>query len=256
MDDIRQTTINLKENTLKNEYFFMVFMASGLLFSNYVNSATPTKKEVTSQSAQLTKSTSTIWSQEPSSFLGIELNQPISKSVPNKCSLDQTNTSVCAMPVRVDKHRSGVGDGYDLFTQFAVPNIHVPFAKPFSHTGGIVWVHTLENTLDGTVAVVTVEFDSEDFSQILPMFVVKYGEPHKKEFEKLKTKGGAEFENIKLSWTGEKVSIFIESLAQRRYHYGDKQNYDYGSIQVLSTEYLTKQSQENHEAAKKGAAGL
>lgn len=88
----------------------------------------------------------------------------------------------------------------------------------------------------------------------MEMLTIKYGSPHKKEVEKLRTKGGAEFDNVVLSWSGENIFIKVESLATRGY--SGRSLYELGVIDIFTSEYLTKESKSSSEAAEKGAAGL
>lgn len=198
------------------------------------------------------------WVQEPSSFMGIALGQPISVSITKVCPkypekemrmrddrVDAVNTMRSGITCYDDSRRESENSiRTGTVGSYAIWNLRVP---PIKH---LAYIKTLDDTLHGAVGQVLASFDSSDFSQVKTMFTIKYGSPHKEEVKKVQTVGGAQFDNTVLTWSGEKVVIKIESLGSRN-RYGE-----YGAITVATTEYLIKKSKESEDAAKKGAEGL
>lgn len=208
---------------------------------------TASQTQTSNQQIQAVENTTSvkkaIWEQEPTSFMGIELGQPLSKSVSTNCPVDNFGLvddsavkslgSLCQIKEFFIKD-----DSYSVYG-FQVPQL---FQDGY--------ITTLDGRLDGAVGWFKIRFVSSNFSQVMEMLTIKYGSPHKKEVEKLKTNGGAEFDNIVLSWSGKNVLIKVESLAERSY------DYENGVINIYTSEYLTKISNSSNEAAQKGVAGL
>jgi hypothetical protein len=211
--------------------------------SNATSSAIAAEKK--KKSAQNTASIKKAkWVQEPTTFMGFELGQQLSKSVSVECpKFNKFNMIDIAEAEKLDKLCQLYDtDAYSVFG-FKVP----PLDK-------LATIKTLDGSLDGVVGNFRIDFNSSDFSQVMEMLNIKYGSPHKKEVEKVKTNGGAEFDNIVLSWSGENVFIKVESLVSRSFNGGLLR--ERGSINVFTSEYLAKISSLSKESAQKGAAGL
>lgn len=176
------------------------------------------------------------WFQEPLSFMSIELGESLPKSV-TECS---GTPMVRPCYFRKEANENG---------EYEVTVIKIDLLNDTA------WIKTLDGTFDGAVGNFKTTFSSGNFSQVEEMLIIKYGPPHKTKIEKLKTKGGAEFNNIVLLWLGEKVTIRAESFSKRLFLSGGM-IYDIGEINVFTTEYLTKFSQESSNEAQKRAAGL
>lgn len=181
------------------------------------------------------------WEQEPSSFMGIDLDRTQSISHFEKCPdesfADQAKRDKLCLE---ENEREGT---YRIFGINKVPLLNDNAGIEIFDIAGV-----------SVVGNVSVTFQSDVFSQIKEMLTAKYGSPHKIEIEKLQTKGGAEFDNIVLFWVGEKVTIKVDSLARRLFLKGSI--YDYGEINVHTNEYITKKYQEINDATQKSAAGL
>jgi len=191
------------------------------------------------------------WAQQPLSFVGIALGKPLSESVPKMCEIQ----SSMAAQIR---YRPPIGE---LCIEDRSGKNFKPYKDSFKAVGvrvpplgSVVDVTTSDDTLDGKVGHLQIGFESSMFSQVMEMLTIKYGSPHKKEILKFKTKGGAEFDDIVLMWSGGDVSIKVNSLADRKYIGGSL--WEFGRINVFTSEYLTQKSKESNEAAKKAAAGL
>ena len=213
------------------------------------NAAGKKKKLPDSDSPSQTQivSKSTGWAQQPTSVRGIELNQPLSKSVKLTCpkksygSVDENSA---------DQLNALCHNDY-IFAQTGSYSIYGFKVPPIFKT---VYINTLDKTIDGGVGHIQATFNSTDFFQVKEMLTLKYGQPFTTEIEKLKTKGGAEFDNAVLKWNGDKVSIKLESLASRGY--SGNSFYEYGTIDVTTDEYLNKKVKAINEDVQQGAAGL
>lgn len=173
------------------------------------------------------------WVEEPSSFMGIVLGKSLSINAPIGCA----DSKPCSLSKKSYR---------DEFT------VEV---RKVNLLNDSVFVRTLDSTFDGPVGNIKITFERGSFSQVEEILTVKYGTPHQTKIEKLKTKGGAEFDNIVLLWLGEKVSIRAESFSERLI-FNDGMIYDIGEINVFTADYLAKKSQESSNEAKRSAAGL
>ncbi len=190
------------------------------------------------------------WDKEPTTFLGIKLNEPFNNSVSMECppefkyKKDYANTTDVAinLPDGVLCYNYTPSDGY----LSVLPN---PLPMPIS-----LDVVTDNNTLSGNVERIQSVFFTKDFSELIAIFVAKYGPPHKQLVEKLKTKGGQEFDNNIADWNGKNVSIHMESLISRSAT-GSTIN-ENGIFYINTKSYLTKITEESRTSIQKSADKL
>lgn len=187
------------------------------------------------------------WEQEPSSFMGIELGRPLSISSFARCpkfswAPDNVDFVEAAKLGKLCLNKERENGTYTIYG-FQVP--------PLKDNAKI---KTLDNAGVGAVGNFKIVFNSNNFPQVKEMLTIKYGSPHKIEIEKLKTKGGDEFDNIVLFWSGENVFIRADSLFERSFVSGSI--YEMGEINVFTNDYLSKKSDERNDIARKSAAGL
>lgn len=213
----------------------------------------------------ITKATGkTKWVQEPSSFMGIELNQALSTSVFTECPVEppilseSNNKELQALLDRiqeVDMEQVAKLEKLCYLLGFSNDPTYDVYGLKVLPLNDHAWVNTLTGTLDGAVGLITISFESREFSSVMQMLTVRYGSPHKKNTEKLKTNGGAEFNNTVLSWSGKNVLITLESLSER-FVSGSGTLNEVGKVKVYTNKYLTLKSHESQDAARKAAAGL
>lgn len=182
------------------------------------------------------------WDKEPSSFIGIVLDQPLKSSVPEKCkSLGSKESPGFCYSLAYLKDEGMIAvDGVQ----------HIPPLYPLAH------IRTLDGTLDGGVGHIKVNYTSSDFPQVMEMLTIKYGPPHTKEVKKLQSNGGATFDSTSLSWVGENVIIETDSLVERRFSELLGAITERGEINVYTVKFLAQKSRLTSIAAQKGAAGL
>ncbi|WP_445572111.1 hypothetical protein [Pseudomonas sp. E102] len=133
------------------------------------------------------------WTQEPSSFLGINFNSNIVNDLPS-----------CAPGV--------IG-----FQQKALC-YEKPFQGLYGIEGkpqiGLSYNYSLHAKVrDGGVEYFYLTANVNDFEKLAQLFITKYGEPSKRTSEIIKTKAGASFTNERLSWSGRNTTILVEKYA-------------------------------------------
>ena len=174
-----------------------------------------------------------IWKQEPTSFIGITLDQPLTASA-KECPRELAS-ELCI-------HRR-----YDPIEVCCVG------IEPFRSVAN---VRTSDSTPEGRVGLIELEFESRGFARVADILIVKYGKPHKREVGKVRTKGGAEFESVELSWVGARVRIVATSLSSRYYSELERRLVERGSVEVWTASYARQEAAKANEAARKGAGKL
>lgn len=167
------------------------------------------------------KLTQQSWEKEPDSFLGISLSSAVDgiSSCPyigndiDFATIQQSGKVCAGREHRRKDHVELVG----------LPKTGFPYDV------------TVEGWEQG-IAYFYLKTEPEHFHELVKLFVTRYGAPTKSETETVKTKGGAEFSNELLYWSGKSVSIVLE-------------RYD-GDINT-STAMISNRSYLNAEAEKR-----
>lgn len=232
---------------MKNSSLVFGVLLSASLITLTSSSVVAAENKKGAASKAIATSPTKKWQQEPSSFMGLELIQPLSNSVNVECpkgyfgSVDSVKADSLAKLCHNDFILKDSGS-YTIYGFKVDPLFREAYVK------------TLDGNLNGLLVKIQTNFNSGDFLQVKNIFIMKYGSPHKTEHEKLKTKGGAEFGNEVLTWVGDKIIIKIESLSSRGFSNGSI--YEYGVVDVYTSDYLNKTSQERDSETKRSAAGL
>lgn len=100
---------------------------------------------------------------------------------------------------------------------------------------------------DGRLMAVTIEVKSESFDSVRTALVGKYGRPTSTLRSKVKTKIGATFDQVVVSWIRKDGVIRLS-------RYGD--TIETGVVSLRSAEWVKKQAGKNAEAERKAAADL
>jgi hypothetical protein len=95
-----------------------------------------------------------------------------------------------------------------------------------------------------------------NFKQVADILIVRYGKPHIQEVNKVKTKGGAEFDSVKMSWVGSNVRIVATSLASRFFSELDRRLIESGTVVIWTASYARQEADKANEASRKGAGKL
>ena len=178
-----------------------------------------------------------IWKQEPTSFIDIALDQPLTSSV-KQCPEGRSYAELCMSSRYSAEHPVKV-----CCVQIA----------PFESTA---YVSTSDWTQEGKVGVIALSFESARFRQVSEMLTVRYGKPHKQNVSKVKTKGGAEFDSVEFSWVGTNVRIVATSLADRFFSESQGRIVELGTVVVSTEAYARAEAAKVEEAAKRGAGKL
>jgi hypothetical protein len=177
------------------------------------------------------------WKQEPNSFIGIALDQPLTASV-RQCPQGEPYTELC------------MSSRYEAHHPVEVCCVQV---EPFEAKG---YVSTSDETREGRVGVVRLYFKQVDFRKVADILTVRYGAPHSRRIDKVKTKGGAEFDSVQLFWTGRNVSVVVTSLAERFFSEIQREVMELGTVVVQTHNYARAAGEKAQNAARTGAGKL
>lgn len=138
------------------------------------------------------KAPAKVWAKEPTSFLGVDLQGDVKKSVPE-----------CTDPY-----------GYKDKTL-----CYVELASSYKFNGlpslGLSYAYELwATTTDGSLQGIDLSANSKDYAKLKDLLVTKYGPPTTNAAGKVKTKAGAEFDNETLLWSGRKVTILLQKYSR------------------------------------------
>lgn len=176
------------------------------------------------------------WKEEPTSFMGIALDEPLTTSAPKTCPMyvyiiDERKAERLGALCHHD-YMSGNGAG-----RFAVCCQKI---EPFDSK---VFVETIEPNAEGKVGHIRAWFLAHDAAQVTTALTVKYGPPHKQKTATLKNLMGAQMESEVLLWKGANVEIEMESLAAV-----DNKGKRRGAVSLSTAAYRQKEALK--EAAK------
>ena len=210
-----------------------------------VNGAT--KKDVSLKKAS--RSNNNKWKLEPSSFMQIQLGKPLILSATKVCpsgmgpDVAQEYIKIVREQGLLCYNEALTGKIGTYNNAFSIWEHHVDiFDKR-------LLVKTYEDKPESIVGAVEVLFPSQNYSMVKEMLMAKYGVAHSEKIDKVKTNGGAEFDNEISIWSGEKTTIKIQSLLKRDFSEGSIR--EFGSVLVNSTDYLKHNSQKASDVAKK-----
>lgn len=136
------------------------------------------------------KGTEGSWSQEPTSFIGINLDEKLTYQL-KQCPSDYSvPDEVC--------YKTPFQGYYPLFA--------LPALGLHGYTAGVM-------THESQIREISLETKADDYDSVKSMFIQKYGKPTLQKTEVVKTKVGATFQNEKLYWDGRKVSIVLKKYS-------------------------------------------
>jgi len=131
------------------------------------------------------------WLNEPTSFIGIKLDQGLTYQL-KECPADYS------VPDEVCYQRPFQG----YYSLFAVPALGL-----HGYTAGVM-------THESQIREISLSTKIDDYETVKAMFLQKYGKPQLQGTEMVKTKVGATFQNEKLFWEGEKVIILLKKYGE------------------------------------------
>ncbi|MFD2641825.1 hypothetical protein [Pseudomonas japonica] len=148
---------------------------------------------ISSSSAFAAKPTAKVWTQEPSSFLGLTFESSSIMALPQ-----------CAPGV--------IGfQQAQLCREKPYGNLYMIEGKP---SIGLRYNYHLSAGLSGPqVEYFLLTGNTEDFEKAAELFTEKYGKPTSRTAPAVKTKAGASFVNDTLVWDGARVSITLQRFS-------------------------------------------
>lgn len=164
------------------------------------------------------------WAQEPTTFLGIKLDEKLVyqlKQCPNDYSV----------PVEICYQRPFQG----YYPLFAVPSLGL-----HGYTAGVL-------THDSLIREVVLNTKVDDYEAVMALLTQKYGRPQSQKTEMVKTKVGATFQNEKSYWEGKRVGIILSK-------YSD--DIDTSSVSVINKTVAAKALQDERGKVDENASKL
>ena len=216
----------------------------GISLSTVAHADKAKKKSTMSTKNQSKK---TKWEQEPTTFLDIRLGQPLNISVTSECPV-----SLKSPPFLDSDALNAMPDGTHCYKLFQEDLLGITIEPIRVSPLRGLRVHTDNGSLTGKVSQISVMFDTADFDKVADILKARYGAPHDQSTDKVKTNGGAEFDNRILNWNGENVVIHVESLVNREVAYGHI--LENGKI-FITTKIFSEQTNANENKATQEAAG-
>lgn len=213
------------------------FKAIGFVLLVFASCATLAQPKDKPPSKKAGSKALVLWKQEPTSFMGIALDRALTTSL-NECPRGEPYTELCMSSRYIAEHPIEV-----CCVQIA----------PFNT---VAYVHTSDSTREGKVGLIELSFESARFKQVSDMLTVRYGKPHKQDLNKVKTKGGAEFDSVELSRIGSNVRIVATSLAERFFSGAQGRIMELGTVVVQTDAYARAAAAKAQDAASKGAGKL
>lgn len=168
-----------------------------------------------------------VWSQEPTSFMGINLNGDIVYDIPEcpRMALGQFPQDLC-------RGKSYTANYYSIE---GLPKIGLTYSP---RLGAML--------LDRKIQSLYLTGNTRDFDKVKELFITKYGQPTASAVQQVKTKAGASFANDVLAWKGAHVTITLSRYADDINSFGAAI-----SNNEVEAKAAGKQAGSNAEAASK-----
>lgn len=135
----------------------------------------------------------TSWVQEPTSFLGINFKEKLIYQL-KQCPEDYSIPSETC-------YRKPIYENY--YQLLFLPNLGL-----VDGYSGSVMTH------ESKIRAITLTTKIGDYESVREMFVQRYGHPKSQAVEAVKTKGGGTFQNEKLYWEGDSISIILSKYGE------------------------------------------
>ena len=210
---------------------FKAMVILGLVFAAFAN---PVYSQGTAAQKKSASKALVTWKQEPTSLIGITLDQPLTSSA-KECPKGEGIVDICVSSVE---------------NPIIVCCVQIEtFKNP-------AYVHTSDMRPEGKVGSIQLNFESEHFQKVADILIVKYGTPHMQKVNKVKTKGGAEFDSVEMSWIGANVRILATSLSTRFFSEIQGRLLEHGTVVVWTASYARQEAAKSDEATRKRADKL
>lgn len=223
----------------------------------------PIKSEVTTSKV--------MWAQEPTSFAGLSLVEPI---VLENCPIEEKKfttmsfymTDYSEISRRIEA-QEGVGcveadlnaPRSDLKTPpkenlwgSGTGNFRVTLFRRLNPLGNIVRLQVRE----GRVEKIEVSFSTENYDKVKDILGERYGSAQRTEAVELRTNGGVSFPAEAMYWLGEKVSLDARSMVKREFNEVTKTLQVSGALVIVNNESVRMKSEADKSNAKSAAEKL
>lgn len=139
-----------------------------------------------------------IWKNEPQSLLGVKIGKPISESM-KEC---QKSGKYEIYNLKGDGSMCWSGDsrGYGIWNYQSL---------------GIVIFSLRAYEINRLVEFVEFTFDQREYIEAASLLKAKYGKPTTEEVVKVQNRMGATFDNFRMSWVGENLTLLFESHSDK-----------------------------------------
>ena len=199
------------------------------------------------------------WAEEPTTFIGIPLEQSLNTTVTEECPKIVKMIGTLARETPDFQQIRQLPEGKLCYLQDKIAKTYKQFRVYGIKISPLSWfaeVTTSDGTLNGSVQRLEIGFSPKNYTSIKGIFTSKYGAPHKEQAGKLKTKGGAEFETEIIDWNGQNASIHIESMDERHYDSILKMLIESGSVKVMTKSYIERRKNEIEQTNESSASKL
>jgi hypothetical protein len=145
------------------------------------------------------------WDKEPDAFLGIRFNEPF-----NLASCPTKTYGQYAKSETIDYEAIKSLDGVCLDTTDTLYKYQRPESATYklAHLPDLGFGYTARvHTKTGSVSEITIDLNQSNFKTLLAAFKDRYGEPTSVDSNLVKSKVGAEFSAVDVTWRGKKLSI-------------------------------------------------
>jgi hypothetical protein len=174
----------------------------------------------------------TSWTQEPTSFVGLSFIEPTKLENCPASKIDPIypiHRPDYPEMLRRAKAQEDLGCVVEVFSKTTVPAKKPPVENVWGDgTGSGTFsvfsyrvVSPLRNflrvhTQNGVVVSIEATFSTDDYAKMKAILTERYGGAQRKDVTEFQTNGGASFPSETLSWFGNKVSLEVRSLVERK----------------------------------------
>jgi hypothetical protein len=143
-----------------------------------------------------------VWAQEPATFLGFTLGEPLPSSIPD-CPRNAYGTDdMVAIATSSTCYMKSYGE---------VSKIWSPPDLGFGYSNSLF-------LKDGKLSTIWLQLDADRYLEAKRLLVIKYGPPSTSAVSTVKTKAGAEFPTEDSAWVGKKVTLRLRQRFETADH--------------------------------------
>lgn len=206
--------------------FFNSFLAIVVLGLSAFSFAQPTDSATLPSIA----SRRTNWGQEPTSFVGLSFIEPIKLENCPVSKIVSIHTPDYLEMLRRAKTQEGLGCIEEVFSRTTASAKKPPVENVWGDGNGSGTfsvfsyrvVSPLRNSLrvhtqNGVIVSIEATFSTDNYAKMKAILIERYGDAYRNDAAELRTNGGVVFPVETLSWFGNKVSLEVRSLVERKF---------------------------------------